>query len=74
MTYSFDTTVKNGLPTTVYFEVSPAEEDVGIMSPYVNDIWLETKGKRAEWLEKRLTTTEWTDLEQLAMEEYYDVT
>ena len=72
MTYSFDTTVKNGLPTTVYFEVSPAEEDVGIMSPYVNDIWLETKGKRARWLEDRLTTREWVDLEKEAIEEFHD--
>jgi hypothetical protein len=72
MSLSFDTTVKNGLPVTVYFEVSPPEYDVGIFSHYVEDIWLETKGKRARWLEKRLTIAEWTDLEHLALEEYYD--
>jgi hypothetical protein len=72
MPLSFDTTVKNGLPVTVCFEVGQPEHDVGIFTHYVEDIWLETKGKRARWLEDRLTTREWVDLEKEAIEEFHD--
>ena len=44
MPLSFDTTVKNGLPVTVCFEVGQPEHDVGVFTHYVEDIWLEVKG------------------------------
>ena len=72
MILKFETTVKEDLLITVCFEVGQPECDVGIFAPYVDDMWLEVKGKRAEWLEKRLTATEWHSLETLALEEYHE--
>jgi|TARA_R110000751_G_scaffold64690_1_gene132775 hypothetical protein len=69
---SFEGTVRDGMPVTVHYEVSPPEPAIGIHRSYVEDIWLEVKGKRAEWLEKRLTQSEWATLEAQAMENYYD--
>ena len=71
MHLEFETTVKGGMPTTVCFEVGQPEYDVGIFNCYVEDIWLLVKGKRAKWLEKRLTPTEWHELENEALEEYH---
>jgi hypothetical protein len=71
MHLEFETTVKGGMPTTVCFEVGQPEYDVGISSHYVEDIWLLVKGKRAKWLEERLTPTEWHELENEALEEYH---
>jgi hypothetical protein len=36
------------------------------------DIWLLVKGKRAKWLEKRLTPIEWRELENEALEEFHN--
>ena len=74
MHLEFETTVKGGMPTTVCFEVGQPEYDVGNSKYYVEDIWLLVKGKRAEWLEKRLTATDWHALEELALEEYHEST
>jgi|TARA_R110002020_G_scaffold285353_1_gene500882 hypothetical protein len=63
-----ETTVLNGMPITVCFEVAQPEHDVGIFTPYIEDIWLEVKGKRAEWLEKRLTSIDWKNLEEEVLE------
>ena len=68
----FEGTVRDGMPVTVYYEVSPPDPAVGINRSYIEDIWLEVKGNRAEWLEKRLTDTDWATLEAQAMENYYD--
>ena len=72
MTISFDTTLREEISVEVSFEIGQAEHDVGILTPYVEDIWLEVKGKRAMWLEKRLTSTEWAILENEAMEVWYE--
>ena len=72
MTLSFDTTVRGGMPVEVNFEIGQPEPDVGIFTPYVEDVWLEIKGKRAIWLEKRLTSTEWAILENEAMEVWHE--
>jgi hypothetical protein len=67
----FETTMEDDTPATVCFKVGQPERDVGIFTPYIEDIWLTVQGKRAEWLEKRLTATEWHSLEERALEEYY---
>ena len=72
MKFSFDTTVLKGMPVEVHLEVWSPEHDVGIFTPYIEEIWLEVKGKRAAWLEKRLTPTEWASLEDEAMEVWSD--
>jgi hypothetical protein len=72
MTISFDTTIREGISVEVNFEIGQSEHNVGILTPYVEDIWLEVKGKRAAWLEKRLTSTEWATLENEAMEVWYE--
>ena len=72
MKFSFDTTVLEGMPVEVHLEVGQPEHDVGIFTPYIEDIWLEVKGKRAAWLEKRLTPIEWASLEDEAMEVWSD--
>jgi hypothetical protein len=71
MYLELETTVKGGMPTTVCFEVGQPEYDVGNSKYYVDDMWLEVKGKRAEWLEKGLTAADWYALEELALEEYH---
>jgi hypothetical protein len=72
MKFSFDTTVLEGMPVEVHLEVGQPEHDVGIFTPYIEEIWLEVKGRRAAWLEKRLTATDWASLEDEAMEVWSD--
>lgn len=44
-------TIRNGFPILVHFNVSPAEPDVGISQPYVEDYQFTNKvGKSVEWL------------------------
>jgi hypothetical protein len=71
MTLSFDTTVRGGMPVEVNFEIGKPEHDVGIFTPYVEDVWLEVKGKRAKWLEDRLSPAEWEKLEEEVLETWY---
>lgn len=48
---SLDTTVKNGFPVTIWYNIGSAEPDVGIMSDYVDDWELTTlDGRSCEWL------------------------
>tara|TARA_R100000664_G_C2650668_1_gene71452 strand:+ start:62 stop:319 length:258 start_codon:yes stop_codon:yes gene_type:complete len=54
----------------VYFLVGEPESDVGIVYPYVEDRYLEVDGKRAEWLEKKLTGFEWNHLEDKILDNY----
>jgi len=68
----FNTTVCNEKPVEVHFQIGQPEYDVGIYTPYLEDIWLEVKGKRAKWLENRLSKNEWILLENEAMELWYD--
>lgn len=71
MTLSFDTTVRGGMPVEVNFEIGEPEQDIGIFTHYVEDIWLEVKGKRAQWLEDRLSLVEWEKLEEEALETWH---
>jgi hypothetical protein len=64
---SFETTVRGGMPVEVHFLVAPPELDVGILDPYIEDIYLEVKGKRAKWLEKYLSFNDWEILEEQAL-------
>ena len=59
MSREADITVLGGLPITVEYTVQPAEPDVGIMSPYVEDYWITWVGTRRvktepKWLTKRI--------------------
>lgn len=65
-TVSFDTTVRGGFPVTVDANIYPADRSVGINRPYVDDFFLyTTKGKRAKFLEHRLTDS---DIESIHIE------
>jgi hypothetical protein len=72
MISSFDTTVRGGMPVEVNFEIGQPEPDVGIFTPYVEDVWLEIKGKRAIWLEDRLSSVEWEKLEDEILEVWHE--
>jgi hypothetical protein len=78
----FDTTVLNGLPVTICYEVLKAEPDVGITSDYIEDMWIlikkerKNKGPRwevARWIENRLTNKDWAVLEERAMEDHHGI-
>lgn len=44
-------TVRGGFPIVVHFNVSPAEPDVGISQPYIDQYeFTNTKGKSVAWL------------------------
>tara|TARA_R110000787_G_scaffold149671_2_gene263640 strand:+ start:298 stop:504 length:207 start_codon:yes stop_codon:yes gene_type:complete len=66
MAIEFDTTVRSGMPVTVCYEI-------GICEPYswIEDLWLEVRGERAEWLERRLNDQQWGGLNEEAMENYF---
>ena len=66
MAIEFDTTVRSGMPVTVCYEI-------GIGEPYswIEDLWLEVRGERAEWLERRLNDQQWGGLNEEAMENYF---
>jgi hypothetical protein len=66
MAIEFDTTVRSGMPVTVCYEI-------GIGEPYlwIADLWLEVRGERAEWLERRLNDQQWGGLNEEAMENYF---
>ena len=70
--FSFDTTVCDGMPCECFVTVEQPDPDVGIFNHYIEDIYLEVKGKRAEWLERRMTSQDWASLEEKALEEYYN--
>ena len=61
---SFDTTVRGGMPVTVCCEFGQPDPGVGIFYPEIEDIWLEVRGRRAVWLEARLTDAEWETLHE----------
>jgi hypothetical protein len=63
-TSSFDTTVRGGMPVTVCCEFGQPDPGVGIFYPEIEDIWLEVRGRRAVWLEARLTDAEWETLHE----------
>jgi hypothetical protein len=66
MAIEFDTTVRSGMPVTVCYEIE-------ICEPYswIEDLWLEVRGERAEWLERRLNDQQWGGLNEEAMENYF---
>ena len=68
MAIEFDTTVRSGMPVTVCYEIE-------ICEPYsltwIADLWLEVRGERAEWLERRLNDQQWGGLHHEAIENYF---
>ena len=61
-TLEADITVLGGLPVTVEYTVQPAEKDVGIMGPYVEEYWITYVGTRRvksepKWLTERIAKT-----------------
>jgi hypothetical protein len=70
MVLSFDTIVRGGMPVEINFEIGQPEHDVGIFTPYIKDIWLEVRGKRAKWLEDHLSLIEWENLEEEVLKNY----
>ena len=78
---SFDTTISIDLemdgnestwPLECFFIVGQPEPDVGLSSHYIEDMYLEVRGKRAKWLERRLSFEDWNNLEEKALEEYHN--
>ena len=69
MATSFDTTVRGGMPVTVCGEFGQPDSGVGIFYSEIEDIWLEVRGHRAEWLEQRVTDKEWERLHDEAYDE-----
>ena len=69
MGFDFETTVRGGMPVTVCCTFGQSEPDVGIFYPEITDIWLEVRGKRAVWLEERVTDAEWQQLHAEAYDE-----
>jgi len=63
MRHEQDVTILGGLPVTVSFTIQRAEPDVGIMSDYPEDVYVErVKGKKigdcfAQALQKRIYET-----------------
>lgn len=56
---------------TVHYSVGRAEPDVGIMSAFVDDMYLEDEhGNRATAIEKALSKDEWEDLTVRVMEDH----
>ena len=71
MAIEFDTTVRHGMPVTVCYEIERASPSVGIPDPWIADLWLEVRGKRAEWLERRLNERQWGGLHEEALENHH---
>ena len=69
MGFDFETTVRGGMACHVVGTFGQSEPDVGIFYPEITDIWLEVRGKRAVWLEKRVTDAEWQQLHAEAYDE-----
>lgn len=65
--FEFDTTVKRGMPVTACGQIAAPEPDVGISGEWVEDIWLEVRGRRATWLEDRLDEADWANLYEEAL-------
>jgi len=63
--FSMDVTVLGGLPLIARYTMARAEPDVGIMSSFVDDIYLEdSNGRRAVWAEKKMTETQMLNLRE----------
>lgn len=55
-----EVTVLGGLPLIAKFAVCRAEPDVGIFSPYLNDLHLVDQNSReASWAEIKMTDDDW---------------
>ena len=63
MRFSYSTTL-HGQSVDVSAEVNGPDPSVGIFTHYIEDIWLEINGKRAKWLEDRLSKAEQEHLEE----------
>ena len=71
MAIEFDTTVRHGMPVTVCYEIGSASPSVGEPYLWIADIWLEIKGRRAKWLERKLNERQWAELHEEALENHY---
>lgn len=73
MKIEFETKVRGGLTITVEADVAPAEPDVGLFGPYVED-WSITqiagRPREARWLERILTEDERQRIVNLAVDAY----
>ena len=68
MSFNFCTTVRGGMPVRVWFDIGSPDPSAGLFTPFIEDLWLEVKGRRAAWLENRLTPIDWTALEDEVLE------
>jgi hypothetical protein len=57
------------MPVTVCCEFGQPDPGVGIFYPEIEDIWIEVRGRRAVWLEARITDAEWQQLHAQAYDE-----
>ena len=73
MAIEFDTTVRLGFPVSVCYEMGVALPPVGdpYPCPWIADLWLEIKGRRAKWLERKLNERQWAELHEEALENHY---
>jgi len=61
--FTIETTVLNGLPCIVEFNLCPPEPDAGYLCRGVEIVDLRsTNGKTAPWIEDRLTSKDWDRL------------
>ena len=71
MAIEFDSTVRGGMPVTVCYEIGSASPSVGILYPWIADLWLEVRGKRAKWLEESMHEQDRSRLYEEALEKFH---
>ena len=71
MAFEFDTTIRSGMPVTVCYEIERASPSVGIPDPWIADLWLEVRGKRAKWLEESMHEQDRSRLHEEALEKFH---
>lgn len=54
----------------VVYSMARAEPDVGLMSDYVDDMYLEQDGERAHHIENGMSRSEWEDLVERVEEDH----
>jgi len=71
MEVEIETRVLGGLPVRVIANVYPAEPDVGIFSPQVEDMVIYTmRHAHAKWIEKQMDEDDWSTLAHEIAREY----
>jgi len=69
--FSYSTTII-GRSVDVSAEIADPDPSVGIFTHYIEDIWLEIDGKRAKWLEDRLSKAQQEHLEEETLLLYHE--